>query len=124
MSHATTPALYGLVAEFETATDLVVAAKAAYAAGYRKMDAYSPYPVEEAAEAIGFHKTRVPLIVLLGGILGGLVGIRLAVLDQRHRLSAEHRRAPLEFLAGVHRPDVRDDRAVRAAWPESLACSP
>jgi len=71
MSHATAPALYGILAEFETATDLVVAAKATYAAGYRKMDAYSPYPVEEASEAIGFHKTRVPLIVLLGGLLGG-----------------------------------------------------
>jgi hypothetical protein len=72
MSHvAATPAVYGLLAEFETPTDMVMAAKAAYAAGYRKMDAYSPFPVEEASEAIGFHKTRVPLIVLLGGILGG-----------------------------------------------------
>ena len=56
---------------------MVVAAKAAYAEGYRKMDAYSPYPVEEASEAIGFHKTRVPLIVLLGGILGGVSGFML-----------------------------------------------
>jgi len=77
MSHAVTPAPYGIVAEFETATDLVVASKAAYAAGYREMDAYSPYPIEEAAEAIGFHKTRVPLIVLLGGLLGGLSGFML-----------------------------------------------
>lgn len=77
MSHAVAPALYGLVAEFETPTDLVVAAKEAYAAGYRKMDAYSPYPIEEASEAIGFHKTRVPLIVLLGGLLGGCAGYGL-----------------------------------------------
>lgn len=77
MSHAIAPALYGLLAEFETPTDLVVAAKSAYAAGYRKMDAYSPYPIEEASEAIGFHKTRVPLIVLLGGILGGCAGYAL-----------------------------------------------
>ncbi len=78
MNHsAMTPALYGLVAEFDTPSDMVVAAKAAYAAGYRKMDAYSPYPVEEASEAIGFHKTRVPLIVLMGGILGGLSGYAL-----------------------------------------------
>lgn len=78
MSHAavSTP-IYGLVAEFETPTDLVNAAKAAYSAGYRKMDAYSPFPIEEASEAIGFHKTRVPLIVLLGGILGGLSGYGL-----------------------------------------------
>jgi hypothetical protein len=77
MSHAVAPALYGLLAEFDTPTDLVVAAKRAYAAGYRKMDAYSPYPIEEASEAIGFHKTRVPLIVLLGGILGGCSGYAL-----------------------------------------------
>ena len=72
MSHAThVSPIYGLLAEFETPTQLVEAAKAAYAAGYRKMDAYSPFPIEEASEAIGFHKTRVPLIVLLGGLLGG-----------------------------------------------------
>jgi Protein of unknown function (DUF3341) len=78
MSHkALAPALYGLMAEFETPTQLVDATKAAYAAGYRKMDAYSPFPVEEASEALGFHKTRVPLIVLIGGILGGLTAYGL-----------------------------------------------
>ncbi len=41
------------------------------------MDAYSPFPIEEASEALGFHKTRVPLIVLLGGLLGGLSGFGL-----------------------------------------------
>ena len=78
MSHqALSPAIYGLIAEFNTATDLVHAAETAYAAGYRKMDAYSPFPIEEAGEAIGFHKTRVPLVVLLGGLLGGLSGFGL-----------------------------------------------
>jgi len=77
MSQTTIPALYGLLAEFETPTELVRAAEAAYAAGYRKMDTYSPYPIEEAAEAIGFHKNRVPLIVLLGGLLGGMSGYAL-----------------------------------------------
>ena len=78
MSHAVTvPSIYGLVAEFETPTDLVNACKAAYAEGYREMDAYSPFPIEEASEAIGFHKSAVPLIVLLGGILGGLSGFGL-----------------------------------------------
>ena len=51
--------IYGLMAEFETPTELVEAAKGAYAAGYRKMDAYTPYPLEEAAEAIGAHHNRV-----------------------------------------------------------------
>ena len=60
---------YGLLAEFDTPTELVRAAEAAYAAGYRRMDCYTPYPVEEAAEAIGFHRNHVSLICLLGGIL-------------------------------------------------------
>jgi Protein of unknown function (DUF3341) len=66
--------LYGLMAEFDDPTELVRACKAAYSRGYRKMDAYSPYPLEEAAEAIGFHKNRVATLVLIGGILGGLTG--------------------------------------------------
>ena len=78
MNHAPlSPAIYGILAEFDSSTDLVYAARAAYAAGYRKMDAYSPFPIEEASEAIGFHKSRVPLIVLLGGLLGGLSGFGL-----------------------------------------------
>ena len=78
MSHViAAPTLYGLMAEFETPTELVNACKAAYAEGYREMDAYSPFPIEEASEAIGFHKSAVPLIVLLGGILGGLSGFGL-----------------------------------------------
>jgi hypothetical protein len=78
VSHAQlSPAIYGILAEFDSSTDLVYATKAAYAAGYRKMDAYSPFPIEEASEALGFHKSRVPLIVLLGGLLGGLSGFGL-----------------------------------------------
>jgi Protein of unknown function (DUF3341) len=78
VSHAQlSPAIYGILAEFDSSTDLVYAARAAYAAGYRKMDAYSPFPIEEASDAIGFHKSRVPLIVLLGGLLGGLSGFGL-----------------------------------------------
>ena len=65
--------LYGIMAEFQEPEELLSAARAAYAAGYRRMDAYSPYEVEGVAEAIGFRKTRVPLIVLLGGICGALV---------------------------------------------------
>jgi Protein of unknown function (DUF3341) len=66
--------IYGLMAEFDTPTGLVEAARQTYAAGYKKIDAYSPFPVEELAEAIGFHSNRVPLVVLIGGILGGLSG--------------------------------------------------
>jgi hypothetical protein len=62
--------IYGLLAEFETPGDLVAAAEAAHAAGYRRMDCYTPYPVEEAAEAIGFHRNRVPMVTLIGGLMG------------------------------------------------------
>jgi hypothetical protein len=78
MSHAAAaPSIYGLMAEFETPTELVEACKAAYSEGYREMDAYSPFPIEEASEAIGFHKSPVPLVTLVGGILGGLSGFAL-----------------------------------------------
>ena len=74
MAHAEpTPTLYGLMAEFETPTALVAAAERARLAGYRRMDAYSPIPIEELSEALGLRRTRLPLLVLLGGI-GGCIG--------------------------------------------------
>src|SRR5947208_12062738 len=66
--------IFGVMAEFETHTQLLVAARAAFAAGYRKMDAYSPFPVEGLAEAIGVRRTGVPLICLIGGLAGGIGG--------------------------------------------------
>jgi len=65
---------YGLMAEFDNPTDLVVAAEHTRDAGYKKIDAYSPFPVEGLAEAIGFHHDLVPLVTLIGGILGGSGG--------------------------------------------------
>ena len=56
---------------------LVAAAEQAHEHGYRRMDTFSPFPIEPAAEAIGFHKNRVALVVLLGGLLGGLGGYSL-----------------------------------------------
>jgi hypothetical protein len=61
---------YGLLAEFDTAGDLVRAAQSSYDAGGRRMDCYTPYPCEEAAEAIGFHRNYVPVITLVGGLMG------------------------------------------------------
>jgi hypothetical protein len=69
----TTP-IYGIMAEFDSATALVEAARKTHEAGYRKIDAYSPFPVEELAEAIGFHTNRVALVTLIGAIVGGLTG--------------------------------------------------
>lgn len=70
----TTPPLYGVMAEFDNPSDLVAAARRTYEAGYRRINGYSPYPIEELSEAIGFTRTSLPLIVLIGGILGGLGG--------------------------------------------------
>ena len=69
--------IYGMMAEFDSAKDLVVAARRTHGAGYKKIDAYSPFPVEELAEAIGFHKNGVPLVTLIGAIIGGLTGYLL-----------------------------------------------
>ena len=66
--------LYGVMAEFDNPSDLVAAARHTYEAGYRRINGYSPYPIEELWEAIGFHHTRLPVIVLIGGIIGGLGG--------------------------------------------------
>jgi hypothetical protein len=61
---------YGLMAEFDEVNAAIVAAQNAYGAGYRKMDAYAPFPVEELSEAVGFHKNGVALVCLVGGLLG------------------------------------------------------
>jgi Protein of unknown function (DUF3341) len=77
--------IYGLMAEFDSPEALLEAGRRAFAEGFRRMDAYSPFPVDGLAEAIGFHRTRVPLIVLIGGIIGCLGGFYLqywvAVID-------------------------------------------
>lgn len=65
--------VHGILAEFRGPEQLLAAAKAAYGAGYRRMDGFSPYAVEGLAEAIGFRTTRVPLIMLLAGISGALI---------------------------------------------------
>lgn len=71
------PPLYGLMAEFDTPEDLLTAARRAHQAGYRNLDAYTPFPIHGLAEAIGFHRTRLPLVVLIGGIVGCVAGYLL-----------------------------------------------
>ena len=66
--------IYGLVAEFETADQLIRAARTTREAGYRRMDAYTPFPVEGLSEALCLGRNKVPLITLIGGLSGGLGG--------------------------------------------------
>ena len=68
------PPLYGVIAEFENPSDLVAAARRVYSLGYRRINGYSPYPIEELSEAIGFTHTSLPLIVFIGGLVGGIGG--------------------------------------------------
>jgi hypothetical protein len=65
------PAPYGLLAEFEQGEELRTAAQAAYTAGYRQMNGYTPFPLEGLHEALGQKPTRLPLLTLVGGIAGG-----------------------------------------------------
>ncbi|HWD90923.1 MAG TPA: DUF3341 domain-containing protein [Verrucomicrobiae bacterium] len=67
-------ALHGLMAEFEEHEQLLAAARRAYAEGYRRMDGYSPFPIEGLAEALGHEYSAIPLFTLVGGIAGGLGG--------------------------------------------------
>jgi len=69
--------LHGILGEFETPEELLAAARKAREAGYKRMDAYTPFPIEGLSEAIGFRRSFVPLITLLGGIGGGLTGFGL-----------------------------------------------
>jgi hypothetical protein len=69
--------VYGTMAEFDSVNALVDAANRTREAGYKKIDAYSPFAVEGLAEAIGFDHDEVPLVVLIGALLGGLGGYLL-----------------------------------------------
>ena len=71
---AAASSLYGMMAEFDDPTTLVAATERAHRAGYRCMDAYSPYPIEELRDALGMGHTKLPLVVLIGGLFGCLGG--------------------------------------------------
>lgn len=69
--------LYGLLAEFANTEELLEAAHKAHGAGYRQMDAFTPFPVEGLADALGYHGGRLPLVVFLGGLFGCFGGFFL-----------------------------------------------
>jgi hypothetical protein len=66
--------LYGFLAEFDNPETLKTCIRQARQAGFRSMDAYTPYPVEGVSEELGIHHSFVPLIVLIAGLIGGLGG--------------------------------------------------
>jgi len=70
--------LYGLMAEFESPGELVAAARRTREAGFRKFDAFSPYPIHELDDAMDLHDNRVSLFTLIGGLFGCAGGFGLA----------------------------------------------
>ena len=66
--------LHGVMAEYATPADVIAAAKAVRAAGWKKVDAYTPFPIEALNDVLDLHHSKVPLVVLCGGILGGIAG--------------------------------------------------
>jgi hypothetical protein len=66
--------LWGLMAEFASADELLAAAEAARETGYTRIEAYAPFHVEGLAEAVGFKRNRVALVTFVGALLGGLAG--------------------------------------------------
>jgi ActD protein len=71
------PALHGLMAEFHSVEEVVAAAHRVHERGYRHVDAYTPYPIEEVTEALGLRRSLLPRLVLAGGIGGLCVGFGL-----------------------------------------------
>jgi len=68
---------FGVMGEFSTPEALLAATKKAREAGYKHVEAYTPFPIEGLAEAVGFRWTAVPLLTLMGGVGGGLTGFGL-----------------------------------------------
>jgi hypothetical protein len=68
------PPIYGLMAEFDAPEQVLAAARAASKKGYRRMDAYTPFPMEELTEALSVKRSKLSLFVLGCGIAGGLLG--------------------------------------------------
>lgn len=95
----TPPTLYGLIAEFDTPGELVAAARKTREEGYRRLDAYSPFPIHEMTEALGMKHTKLPMLVLVGG----LAGTGTALLMQW-------------FASSVHYPVNVGGRPL-ASWP-------
>jgi hypothetical protein len=71
------PPIYGLLAEFSEPNELVAAVRHTREAGFTRIDAYTPFPIEELSDALDLHATRLPLLVLLGGMCGMLAGYAL-----------------------------------------------
>ncbi|HRK34466.1 MAG TPA: DUF3341 domain-containing protein [Candidatus Hydrogenedentes bacterium] len=82
--HDTPEKPFGLMAEFDSPESIVDAAQKTYDAGYRKIEAYSPFPVHGLDEAVGFPSNRVSLMVLICGLTGASTGFLLQAVSMAY----------------------------------------
>ena len=115
--HASTEktGLYGLMAEFDSAQAIVDASTRAVAAGYTRLEAYTPFPIEELNDIIHKKRTILPKLVLTAAFAGMGTGFALQVLGLGDRVPAERRRPAAGHLAGVRRAVLRADDSLRGA---------
>jgi len=71
--------VFGLMAEFNRPERLIEAVRRTREAGFERVDAHSPFPIEGLAEELGFHDQRVPWLALVGGIVGAGLGYLMQV---------------------------------------------
>lgn len=65
---------FGVIGEFASSEQLILAAAKTREAGYQRIEAYTPFPVEGLSEAMRLPRNKVPLVTLIGGLIGGLGG--------------------------------------------------
>ena len=94
------------MAEFDTATELVDAARQVRDAGYTKTDAFSPFPLHEIDEALGIKRSILPYLIFAGGITGLLSGIGAAVFCPCFDFPINRRRPSAFQPAGVYSAGV------------------
>ncbi len=116
--------IFGLLAEFDTPEDLLAAAEKVRDAGFKRADAYAPFPVHGLTEAMGFPKTRVPLIVLTAGIIGAITGFSMCVYANVYGYPLNIAGRPLNSWPQLDRDHVRVHRAVRRVQRRARACWP
>ena len=115
--------IHGVIAEFDSPSRLLAAARAAHERGYRAMDAYAPFPVEGLAEAIGFRKNRVRALLPRRRDVRRRRRLFHAVVCDGDRLSFERRRSAAAQHSRVHPDHFRADDSVRGLWRQFSECS-
>lgn len=110
MSHPKTPRAYGVVAEFDSSEAVLHAAETAHQAGYRRMDAHTPFPVHGLADAIGFEDNRVPWIIFVCAVFGGLAGYGLqywvSVIGYPHNVGGRPLHSWVSFIPATFETTV------------------